>query len=144
MYFRVQCMGNITIGFKIQNCSSANSREKQNEHCINLRKTECINEILDRLARSPSVTPKLWVYAKKSSMVLDRSTQVGRTSRLFLTPKWGFPVVRINTALPSFSTLPYVKQPGERCHSRAGPWQRCYTLGRPVSKLLWLLPEPDL
>lgn len=78
---------------------------------------------------------------RQEKLVLDRSTQVGRTSRLVLTPKWGFPVVHINTALPSFSILPYVKQPGEHWHSRAGPWQGCYRLGRPTSKLLWLLPE---
>lgn len=60
------------------------------EYRMNLWITECINEILERLAKSPSVTPQLWVHAKESSVVFDRSTQVGRTSGLVLTAQQGF------------------------------------------------------
>lgn len=76
---------------------------------MDLRKTECINEIIERLAKLPSVTPKLWVHAKKSSTVFNSRTQVGRTSGIVLTPKWGFPVAYKNTAAPTISTLPYIR-----------------------------------
>lgn len=42
-------------------------------------------------------------------MVFKRSTQVGRTSGLVLTPKWGFPVAYKSTAPPTISTLPYMR-----------------------------------
>lgn len=70
-------MANIANWVRIQMSSLVNSREKQlHEYHKNLLITEHINEILERLAKLPLVTPKLWVHAKKSSLVFNMSTQV--------------------------------------------------------------------
>lgn len=71
-------MANIANWVRIHMSSLVNSREKQLcEYHKNLLITEHVNEVLERLAKLPLVTPKLWVPAKKSSMVFDMSTQVG-------------------------------------------------------------------
>lgn len=71
-------MANIANWVRIQMSGLVNSREKQlREYCKNLLIIEHINEILERLAKLPPATPKLWVHAQKSSVVFDMSTQVG-------------------------------------------------------------------